>query len=176
MIIIDYVILVILGLSGFLGYRSGLFKKIFGIVSFIVALIVATKLMSPLGRSIANSFGFSIEISYVLGFFLVFVSTIVIQNIISRKIGDWGGGVNIANRLGGVFLGLLQGTLLASLLLLMLSIFSTPSETTRTQSLLYKPVLNFAPLLFDLSSKLLPESKSFYEELRRDLKYKVHSL
>lgn len=166
---VDIIILATVCLAGFLGYRSGLIKKILGIASFIVGLIAATKLMGPIGRAISNSFSLSIDVSYIFAFFLVFAAIIVLQNIISKKVGKVGGGAGLVNRLGGTILGIFQGTLALSLILIMFSVFSLPRESTRTNSILYKPTLNFAPLLFDLFNTFLPESRSFYEELKKNL-------
>lgn len=174
MTIIDILILVGLVLATVLGYRDGLFRKILGIASFFIGLIAATKFMGPLGRVFAHTFNFSIEISYVLAFFMVFMAVIVLQKIIYRIVGEMSGGLKVINRLGGAILGIFQGSLSISLLLLMLSIFEIPSESTRNKSSLYKPFLNIAPRVFDLTSTFLPESKTFYDELKKDLeKYKI---
>jgi len=175
MTVLDYILVVIYCASGFLGFRAGLFKKIFGIVSFFVGLIFGTRLMSPLGRVLHQSFGFAIELSYVLAFFLVFAGVVLIQNIISKKIGDFNAGTVLLNRVGGTLLGLIQGALAASLFLLMLSVFDVPSDSVRRDSVLYKATLNIAPRLFDLCMGIIPESRIFYDELGRDLaKFKSH--
>lgn len=174
---IDYFILAMLAVGGLLGYRDGLFKKILAIVSFIIGIIVATKLMNPLGKILSDSLGFSTEIAYILAFSSVFMVFVILQNIVFRMVGNIGGGLQFINRIGGVLIGIIQGSLVASLILVMLNIFDVPSESTRTKSTLYKPTLNIAPRLFDLTSRFLPESKSFYEELKKDLaKYKNFSL
>lgn len=172
---LDYVVLAVLAISGFLGFRAGLFKKILGLVSFVVGLIFATKLMSPMGRVFHQSFGLPLEGSYVLAFLLILVGIVVVQGILAKRIGELSAGTVILNRAGGTVLGLFQGILIASVILVTLSIFDLPSDATRRNSLLYKSTLNVGPRLFDLCTGALPESKSFYEELKRDLiKYKVH--
>lgn len=166
---IDYFILGVVGIGGILGYRDGLFRKILAIVSFIIGLIAATKLMNPLGTIISSSFGFSLEISFTLAFFAVFIVIVILQNVVFKIIGNMSGGLQIVNKIGGVLIGLLQGSLAASLILVMLSLFGIPSESTTKKSPLYKPFLTISPRLFDLTSKVIPESKSFYDELKKGI-------
>jgi membrane protein required for colicin V production len=166
---VDYFIIIVVGLGAFSGYKSGLFKKVFAFVGLVVGLVAATKAMGPLGRVLSNSVGFQIEVSYVFAFGSVFLAVMILQNIIARKLGDLGGGIEIVNKVGGAVVGVMQSSLIASIILLMLSIFSIPSPASAERSPLHKTFLHLAPRLFDLTSRFLPETKSFYDELREDL-------
>ena len=165
----DLTIIGVLIFFGFVGYRHGFFKKVFGFLSFIVGLILATKCMSPCGGLLVRWLGFSPEVGYVAAFFLVFLLVFLLQKVLFRLLVKKEGSVDFINRLAGVLVGLAQGLIGISLLLLMLSIFGVPSDSVKKESALYKPVVNFAPRLFDFALEMIPQSKSFYDILRKNL-------
>jgi uncharacterized membrane protein required for colicin V production len=168
--LIDLFIFLAVLLAGVLGYRDGFFRKIFGTLGFLVGLVVATTYMGALGRRLTDWFSFSIEISYILAFFVLFLSVIVLQNVLFRLVGKKEGKMKIPTRIGGAFLGMAQGLLAASLLLLMLSVIDLPTESARRSSVSYKAVLNIAPRVFDYWLLLSPQSKAFHNELKKDLR------
>jgi len=169
--------LLILGgllLFGFIGYRYGLFKKIFALLGLLLGLILATKCMTPCGRLLVRWFGFSEEVAYVIAFFWVLLLIILLQNVLYRLIVKKTSSINLVNRLSGAFLGAIEGLIGISILLLMLSIFEIPTDKTKRGSYFYKPALNFAPSLFDLTVVIIPQSKTFYDMLREGLqKYEI---
>ncbi len=72
-------------------------------------------------------------------------------------------------------MGLLEGGLLVSVTVIFLSIyFHFPSDETRSESLLYKPLKNLAPRLFDSINTFLPESEDFYQEIISSVKKKAN--
>lgn len=172
--IFDLLILGGLLLFGFIGYRYGLFKKIFALLGLILGLILATKCMIPCGRLLVRWFGFSVEVAYVVAFFWVLLLIILLQNVLYRLIVKKTSSLNLVNRVAGAFLGGVEGMIGISLLLLMLSVFEVPTDNTKRASYFYKPVLNFAPTLFDLITPIIPQSESFYEILKEGLQqYKL---
>lgn len=174
MVIIDIVIVLVVLFGGVLGYRDGLFRKILAMTSFFIGIIVATEFMGIWGRVLYEIFGFSREICYMLAFFSIFTVIVVLQNFLYYMVGEIGGLGRVVNRLGGILIGLFQGSLAISLVLLLLSVFEIPPASVKGESSLYKPFLNVAPRVFDFASVFLPESKSFYGELKKYLaKYKV---
>ncbi|RCK77290.1 MAG: hypothetical protein IGBAC_1599 [Ignavibacteriae bacterium] len=81
--------------------------------------------------------------------------------------------LKLINRFAGAILGAVQGILIASLVLLVLKFGDIPSEETRNDSLLYKDIVNVTPKVFDFFLGVVPESKSFFEEVQKHLeKYK----
>ena len=165
----DLLIIGEVALAGLLGYRDGFFRKIFGILSFLVGLIVATTYTGKVGRAIDYILPISMEFSYILAFFLLFLSIILLQNILYKILAKGRETLKFPSRMGGALLGAAQGTLVASLLLLMLGIFQIPSDSTKQESIFYKPVLNIAPRFFDYWSLVVPQSRDLYDMLKKDL-------
>ena len=71
----------------------------------------------------------------------------------------------------GGALGLLKGAVVASLLLLLISIvpFGPKLLPSPEKSILYKPVKGVAPRVYDVITKMVPGSKSFYSEVKDSL-------
>ena len=70
------------------------------------------------------------------------------------------------NKILGLFVGVVEGGLFISIGLILLSVFLLlPSEETKANSKLYKPLKNFSPMVFDQVNTLLPESEDFYQQI-----------
>ncbi len=150
-----------------LGFRDGFFKKLFGIIGFWGGLICATKFFPAFGDVLRGWLDFSKDTSYVLAFLLIFLVISILLNLFYRWFGQSGSNtIKVTSRIAGAIMGGGQGAVAISLFLLMLNIFDQPSKDDKKNSMLYKQVLNFAPLVFDYSMTWVPESKAFLDELK----------
>ena len=52
--LIDLILLVIIGLFTFIGYKKGLIKVAFGLVSFILAIVISVALYKPVSNFVIN--------------------------------------------------------------------------------------------------------------------------
>lgn len=159
-------ILIIIGLSLFmlLGFRDGLFKKIFGIFSFWGGLVLATIFMNDFGIIIGNWLDIPSDVANILSFFLIFLSIIIGQIFFYKWIGKTASeSIKFWSRIGGSALGIFQGAIVISLILVFLNIFDIPSAETKKESLLYSPLYQFAPIVFNKSTTWIPESKEFFK-------------
>ncbi len=154
-------------LIGFMiaGYKSGFVKKIIGIMCLVGALIIATKYSADLHQMIFEDMGISGRIGFIISFIIIVVVITLTQSLIYKiffkKMFD-----ALWNKILGLFLGLLEGTLVLSIMLIVISIYlNLPSQETKGSSQLYKPVKNFAPLVFDQVNTFLPESEDFYFQI-----------
>ena len=161
-------ILIIIGVLLFiiLGIRDGFFKKIFGILGFLGGLICATKFMTILGDIFIDAIGLSREASIIISFFIIFIFVIVVVNLFYRWFGASGGdAIKPWARISGGLLGAVQGVIAVSLILVMLSFFEIPSEEEKADSLLYIETIHVAPLVYDYTTRWMPDSKQFFDEL-----------
>lgn len=147
------------------GYKSGFVKKIIGIACLILALILGTKFSADLSQLIFEPIGISGRFGFALSFIVIVLGVTFAQSVVYRLLikemveGMW-------NKVLGVVVGILEGGLAISITLIVLSIYlNVPSEETRGASTLYKPLKNFAPMVFDSINTLLPESQDFYEQV-----------
>lgn len=167
MTLVDVLIILGLLLAMVLGFRDGFMRKIFGIIGFLAGLVAATKLMAPVGDLVVTAAGLSVESARIVAFSLVFIAFVILENLFYRKFGLQPGNVlKIGSRAAGAVVGIFQGAVAVSLILIMFNIFEEPSQETKDKSLLYKPIFNIAPLVFDYATSWLPESRAFLDELK----------
>lgn len=162
---LDMVLGGILLLFVYSGLKSGFVKKIIGIVCFAVALVFATKFSADVSEMLIQPIGLEGRLGFIVAFIVIALGIILTQQIIYRVlIKD--AVSNIWNTLGGALLSLIEGALFISVSLIILSIYlKFPSEDLKKDSVLYKPIKNFAPLVYDSINTLLPESEDFYQQL-----------
>ena len=164
---VDILILVGLLLYALLGFRDGFFKKLFGILGILCGLIVATKFMSGLGENIMHWMDLSADVSNVLAFALLFMFSVVAVNLLFRWFGRSSKEtLSIRSRFAGAVMGLAQGFVGVSLILLMFNIFEMPSEDEKGKALFYEPMTQIAPIVFDYTTAWMPSSKDFFEEVK----------
>ncbi|MDI6804545.1 MAG: CvpA family protein [Bacteroidota bacterium] len=170
---IDIIVFITVLLFILLGYKDGFFRKVFSILSLFIGFIIATKLMGPFGKLIIEWFEFAPYFSYPFAFFAILITVMLIVMLIYRWLGSKGTVLKLINRFGGALLGAAQGLLLMSLALLVLKFVDVPSEETKRDSFMYIHIINVAPKVFDFALTAVPESKTFFEEIEKNLeKYK----
>lgn len=162
-------ILILLGVLVFvvLGFRDGFFKKVFGILGFLGGLIFATKFMVPFAGYLSTWLSLSDETALILAFFIIFMLFIVVVNFFYRWFGRTGSEtMKFWSRIAGGFLGAAQGAVAVSLILLMLSVLDIPDADAKQESMLYDSTFQVAPMVFDYTTKWMPSSKKFFDEVR----------
>ncbi len=156
-------------LSAYLGYRGGFTKKVFNLLALLGSIVIATQLMEPVGNGLIATGIFGDHLSYILGFALVVAAIMTLTITVYRRFGSTAV-VKSSSQMFGVLLGVIEGCLLISLLLLALKVFDWPEKDTRSDSLLYKPLVNFAPKTLDVLRSYLPGAGEFREELLKTFK------
>ncbi|MCX6136875.1 MAG: CvpA family protein [Ignavibacteriales bacterium] len=161
----DVGILMAFAVFGFFGWRNGLIKKVIAIVCLIGGLILAVKYAVALSAALVTSLNVPVAIATGAAFLAIIVTIMMVQSIlysifIKRMVeGIW-------NHIGGMIIGVFEGAIFISAILIFLSLsLQTPSQQVRDESILYKPLKNFAPQMFDRTMTMVPDSRDFYEEL-----------
>lgn len=163
---IDFVILLGVIFYVILGFRDGFMKKVFGIIGFWGGLVLAGKFMTSVGGWIYASVGFSHDTSFVLAFAAIFTCISVMCNVSFRWFGVANSNtMTVKARFGGGVLGLAQGILAVSLLMVMLSVFEMPSEESKKDALFFEITADIAPMVFDASTAWIPDSRAFVNEV-----------
>lgn len=170
----DIILVVVLAIFMFAGWRKGLLRKLIALICLVLSLVIATKFASTVSDEISEPLGLSpgagTTIAFVLIVCLIMVSQAIFYKLVFKKLGE-----GVWNKIGGLLMGLLEGGLLVSVTVIFLSIyFHFPSDETRSESLLYKPLKNLAPRLFDSINTFLPESEDFYQEIISSVKKKAN--
>src|SRR5450759_1045091 len=170
----DIILVLVLSIFMFAGWRKGLLRKLIALICLALSLVVATKFASTVSGEIYEPLGLSsgtgTTVSFILIVFVIMISQAIFYRLVIKKLGEgeW-------NKIGGLLMGLLEGGLLVSVTVIFLSIyFHYPSDETRSESFLYKPLKNFAPRLFDSINTFFPESEDFYQEIMTSVKKKAN--
>ncbi len=162
--ILDAVLVVILLLSAYLGYRGGPLKKFITLVATIAAVVIAVRLMNPLGGVVARIGVFSPGFSYALVFVIIVAGLLTATYLLYRRFGKKTSAQK-AGRFFAAALGMIEAGFLLSVLLILLKFFSIPGGSLRTGSFLYHPLVNLAPVSFDALKSVLPGGGELRDEL-----------
>ena len=173
MTITDILILVAVVLFVVLGIRDGFFRKIFGILGFLGGLICAARFMTFLSDIFIEAVGISKDISMIVAFFTIFIFVVVMVNLFYKWFGASGSdAIKPLSRIMGGLLGAVQGVFVVSLILVMLSFFEIPSEEEKIDSLFYEETVQITPIVYDYTTKWIPDSKMFIEEIGKKIEDK----
>jgi len=140
-----------------LGVRDGSVRKLVAIIVLIAGLILGHIFMRDVGDLLTGRGGISHEDAPMDGFLVIFFGLFIIQSLLykiltgSYKIGG------IPDRVGGIVLGFIEGTLLVSSLLYIFAMSDFPDYQTKRYSMFYKSVVNIAPQILDMTSTVGPD-------------------
>ncbi len=146
------------------GFRDGIVKKVVGIAVAIGAMFLGQFYMQDIGKQMIKYLNTTQSNAPLLGFFFIFVFLLLLESLLYRvlahnyKIGGF------ADRIAGSALGFLQGALIMSVVLVMLSLKGVPSEKTRRESRAYYSVVNLVPRIFDFAATAAPQVEEKVKE------------
>ncbi|NUN70124.1 MAG: CvpA family protein [Bacteroidetes bacterium] len=165
MALIDIIIGLVLLVFLYSGFRSGFVKKLIGFSCLVLALILGTKFAADVNEMIFADMGLTGRTGFFVSFLAIVVAVTLTQSILYKifleDLVD-----SLWNNIFGMIVGFIEGALAVSIALIVMSIYlDMPSAETKAESQLYKPVKNFAPMVFDQVNTLLPESEDFYQQI-----------
>ena len=165
--LLDLLLIAPLILYTLLGLRDGLVRKLVSIGAIVLALFLGQAFMRDAGEWMVDNVGTSPGNAPTLGFLFIFCCiTLLVSAIYKLTSGNYKIG-GIPDKVLGAILGLVQGALLASSLLLILAFQGIPSRATAHDSRLYKPIVNIAPQILDLGAEVGPGAMKNIENLTK---------
>ncbi len=157
--IVDIVILIIIGLGAYEGYKKGFLMGIIGLFGFVIAIILAFYFMDTMADWLADNVK-SLNIGYPLvGFFVIFILVSFLINGVGWLLKKTMETVFLGSldKVAGLMLGAVRIAFFLSLFLYMANLFDLdlPKQWTRkSEALPYiEPV---APFFVDLLDPFLP--------------------
>ncbi len=150
-------------LAAFLGYRSGVMRKVINLLVLVGSIVLATSLMTTIGGTFVDAGILSERVAFVTGFSLGILIPMLATFFLYRRFGSQGM-VKSSSQIAGMVLGALEGLLVIGLVLICFKVFDAPGEETRLKSLLYRPAVNIVPRSMDLLGAYLPGASDFREE------------
>jgi uncharacterized membrane protein required for colicin V production len=166
---IDLLFLLGFGLAGFLGHRGGMTKKLFNLLIIVVGVALGAKLMKTVGSFFSEPGILKEGPAVAVGFAIIFLLVIVPSMILYHRFGKTGLG-KTSTSVVGIVLGVVEGALLMSFLMLGLALMDVPDNDTRQESLFYLPVTQLVPRTLEVLQGYLPGARELRDEIARQLK------
>jgi membrane protein required for colicin V production len=151
---IDIIILFPMIIAGLLGVKDGFNRKIFGALATFTGIILGKIFQQDVAAPLIDIFGCSEASAPTYGFVLIWLIIQILTIVICRLLFSSEREIKIFDRLLGALLGLVQGVVVVSILLMYLALHQYPSRLEASQSRFYRPIINVAPQLFDLADKI----------------------
>jgi uncharacterized membrane protein required for colicin V production len=131
----------------------------------IGGLILAQLYMHDVGEYLVEHAKASRENAPMYGFLCIYLGLFLVQGLFYRivtknyKIGG------IADRIGGIILGFMEGILFVSSLLFIFEMSGFPDNQNKRDSQFYKSVINIAPQILDFTSTVGTDSFEKFKEM-----------
>ncbi|PIE45481.1 MAG: hypothetical protein CSA45_02665 [Gammaproteobacteria bacterium] len=165
--ILDIVFVVILIASVLLGLVRGVFREILSLAGLVIAVYLAFKFSDVLANNYVAKFFEEPRISYLIAFAIIIVLTlfaIALLNLVFNQLLR-ATGLSTLNRLLGLIFGLLRGTLICSILVLLISFIpGATNESWWKKSSLAPTFQSIAKL----SIRYLPKEVSDYFQTTKE--------
>lgn len=178
---LDIILGILLTVFIFIGIWKGFFREVLGLLGVIGGVFLAIVGFGPVSQTMNRLLpglpAFILPFfSFIFIFLAVYISTRLLANLLStlsQKIYlGW------LNRILGGIIGGLKGALLISLLLLLIGLlpFQNALHNARSSSLLFTPLQNFIPAVYDLGEGFHISKTNFQGKITgtlRDAKVKL---
>ena len=169
---IDIIILVILGLAVIMGFKKGLVQEIVGIVALIVSFFLALKLHPAAAGGLVKMFPkVPHHLAPTIGFVVMFLASfgaITLAGWLMHKLIK-ATPLDLADKLGGMVIGLLKGAVVISILLLLLTFLPLPKDITHKldRSGMIRSMRKVAPWVYEKTKGLWPKAQELYKEFEK---------
>lgn len=163
--LLDIMIIIPLILFLSLGLRDGVVRKLVAIAVLIASLFLGQLFMQPFGSFLSSRRIVSPSDGPMYAFMFIFFGLFIVQSLLYRlitknyKIGG------VADRIGGVVLGFIEGSIFVSSMLVILSLSGFPDRETSRDTRLYKPFVNIAPQILDITSAFSADQAAKTKEI-----------
>lgn len=163
---LDILIVLLVALPTYFGFRKGFLRKLFGLAGIIAGFILAIKFYDSISAVLSAVIKENKTFVNVISFLLIIAVLYGASIWLARFFSGMNSGTNIIDKLLGTAVGFFQGLIVASVLLYNLSIAEVPSKQTRESSMLYSSVHGVAPAVFDKVLDLFPGLQGIYNEYK----------
>jgi len=164
---LDIVIIVIVTLPTFLGYRKGFLRKLLGIVGILGGFLLAVRFYQPLADLLTKYLSADASVAKILSYLIIIAIMYGLAVWAATFMANINSGTKSVDKIAGAITGLLQGLIISSILLVNLTSLDLPQQKIRDSSLLYSQIYKIAPAIFDRVINIAPGIKNTYEEYKQ---------
>jgi membrane protein required for colicin V production len=166
---LDIVIVLVIAIPAFFGYRKGFLRKLLGIAGILFGFILALNFYPKLSDILSGIIKGNPTAVKILSFLLIIAVVFSLAVWLARFIANINSGTSLIDKILGIITGFIQGLIIASVLVVNLSSMGVIDQNTRTSSLLYPRIYNIAPSIFDRLVKIAPGLQNTYDEYKKIL-------
>ena len=172
---IDIIFLTILGFFAFLGIWKGFFREILGFIGVVGGIFLGIVGFGPISRVLSQQLpDVPPALWPFLSFFLIFVVFYLLSRFLASLLSKVFKTLYLGwlNRLLGGLVGAFKGAVLISLILLVVGFlpFQKSLQPVREKSLLYNPLQQVIPILYNLSTGARGDTAHFEKKITSALK------
>lgn len=168
---IDFGIAAIILFFGVKGLIRGLFIEVLTLVGLILAFIVSVREVSLASSLIQKIWEMPVWLSSTIGYTIIFTVIVLLSRWLALLLHKLfkKTPVVILDRAGGAIFGSAKGLLIASIAAFVVGVMPLQGKVAqiRNTSVLFAPVSKVAPVLFDVCKTTLPQTDTFYNEIRQ---------
>ena len=160
---LDIAIIVVIGITAFVGLKNGIIKTVLTLAGVIVGVILAGRFYVALAEKL--TFIPQETLARVVAFAIILIGVILIVSIIAGVL-KWLASIVLlgwVNRLGGALLGLIMGAIFCGALLAIWTKFLGISEPV-AESALANFLLDYFPIVLALLPEEFDSVRSFFQQ------------
>ena len=158
--LIDWFILIVLGIGAYQGFMKGFINQLAAIAGFIVGLIAAKMLHASLAEKLCPTLTESMTLAQIISFMAIWIVVPVLFGMVGMFLTKTMDVILLGwvNKSLGAALGLLKNLILLMLLISILEFIDTSnhliSQTKKAESVLYYPIRNVAGVFFPVAKQV----------------------
>ncbi|MGK7394782.1 MAG: CvpA family protein [Candidatus Cyclobacteriaceae bacterium M3_2C_046] len=167
--VIDLILIILLLIGGYHGYKKGLLLEVIGLAALILAIIGGIKLLHWGIGLLAEYFDAYSSWVPLLAFILIFAGIIILVNILGRMLKNLLDLTLLGSidNLAGALLGIFKWAFGISVIIWVIDMlgFEFPPDITE-QSFLFSQVEQFAPQVIQYISTIFPFVDELFDSLK----------
>ncbi len=163
----DILIICIVALPAFFGYRKGFLRKLLGIAGILAGFFLAVRFYSNVFELVSKVIKSDPLLAKALSFLLILAAVYSVSVWVATFMSNVNSGTRSIDKVAGAVTGFIQGLIIASILIVNMSYKDYPDAGVRNSSLLYPTVYKIAPAIFDKIIDITPGIKQTYEEYKQ---------
>ncbi len=151
---IDLILLIFLLWSAYRGFRNGLIIEVASLAALILGIFGAIKFSYMTSDFLVEKFDMTTQYLPLISFAITFVIIVIVVHLLAKAIDKLVKAIALGfiNRLLGILFGVIKTAFILSIILVILNTIDRKThflpDDKIEESFLYKPVSNFAPMIF----------------------------
>lgn len=169
--IIDSLYFVFLCIGFWQGFKKGIIETLFGVAALFLGILISVKLSHQMSVLLRDTFGWTTKLLPFISLAVLMAITVAVIRFITKLIENVAQDVQLGffNKLLGAVLWSLVLSIVFSVIIWLLNQMNILPEDMKTDSKMYKHLVDLAPETFNFLGEMLPYFKGVFDSLRQFL-------